>query len=269
MLDFKAFKLSNIVTIIGIYIALVLTIPIQIRQLTVGNSKIFYFRDYFSTFEQVLNEEETEAWLKELRTIRQSDHVLCLELQGEKGWTVISDESFVSIEEGFLKSEMEYLREYMQENPLFCYAEGSVALTEEQVQLNRICGKFGMTLQLSDPTEQKKSETAKAKEKFYKIMFGIVGVCSLILLAVVEFFWFQSRKQAWYVKQLFCIPRISLIKEILLVQGVLLLTALVTALLSMTVLYHFSIWQMLRSAVAVLAAFPFLVMSFCFFVPDV
>lgn len=269
MLDFKAFKLSNIVTIIGIYIALILTIPVQIRQFAAGNSKIFYFRDYISAYEHTLNEEEIEAWLEGLRTIRQSDHVIHLELQDETEMNLIPDESFASIEEEFWKSEIEYVSEYMQENLMFCYVEGSVALTEEQRQLDRVCRDFGMTLEMSDPAGKKQSDTAKAREKFYKIMFVIAGVCSLIVLSVVEFFWFQCRKKAWYVRQLFCIPRISLIKEIVLVQGLLLFIALAAALVSMLLLFHFSIFQIMKSAVTVLTMFLFLLLFFCFFVPDV
>lgn len=266
MLDFKAFKLSNAVTIIGIYIALILTIPVQIKQFTAGSSKIFYFRAYVNGYEQALDEEKIEAWLKELQTIRQGDHVIHLELQEEDELNIIPDESFASVEDGFLKNEIESVSEYLRGRQLFCYVEGSVALTEEQQQLSRICKNFGMTLEMSDPAGKKQSDAAKAKEKFYKIMFMLAAACSAIVLFVVEFFWFQSRKKAWYVRQLFCIPRSSLIKEIALIQVLLVLIALVAALISMSFIYHFGIWQMMKSAVLVLTAILFLVSFFCFFV---
>lgn len=269
MLDLKAFKLSNAVTMVGIYIALLLTIPVQIRQFAAGSSKIFYFHAYISGYEQALNEEEIEAWLKELRTIRQGDHVIHLELQEEGELNLIPDDSFSSVEDEFLKNEIESVSEYLRGRQLFCYVEGSANLTEEQQQLSRICRDFGMTLEMSDPAGKKQSDAAKAKEKFYKIMFILAAACSVIVLFVVEFFWFQSRKKAWYVRQLFCISQSTLIKEIALVQILLLLIALLSALVSMAFVYHFGIWQMMKNAAMVMIAILFLVSFFCCFISDV
>ncbi|MDO4166411.1 MAG: hypothetical protein Q4D32_03295 [Eubacteriales bacterium] len=265
MLDLKAFMLSNVVTIIGIYIALVLTVPVHIKQSAAESSRIFYFRAYISGCEQTLDEEEIEAWLKALRPIRQSSHVIHLELQDEDEIELIEDGSFASAEDRFLRGEIESASEYLQQKQLFCYVEGSVVLTEEQEQLDRVCQDFGMTLEMSDPAGKKQSDAAKTKEQFYKIMFLIAAVCSLIVLFVVEFFWFQSREKAWRVRRLFCISWITIIKETALTQGMLLVVALVAALGSMVLYYHFGIWQIMKSAVMVLSAFLFLVLTFCCF----
>lgn len=266
MLDFKAFKLSNVVTVIGIYIALLLTIPVQIKQSTVGNGKIFYFRAYVSSYEQTPDVEEMEDWLEELRSIRQSSHVIHLELQDEDEMELIEDESFASEENGFLSGEIESADEYLQQGQLFCYVEGSVALTEEQELLDKVCRDFGMTVEMSDPAGKKQSDAAKAKKQFYQMMFLIAAICSLIVLSVVEFFWFQCRRKAWRVRWLFCIRRRTMIIEMALVQAVLMFLALAAALVSMAFFNHFGIWQMLKSAAAVLAAFLLLVSTFCFFV---
>ncbi len=263
MLDFKAFMLSNVVTMIGVYIVLVLIVPVHIRQSAAESSRIFYFRAYVSGYEQALDEEEIEAWLEELRIIRQGSHVIHLELQDVDKLNLIPDESFASEEDKFLKDEIEYTGEYLQQKQLFCYVEGSVALTEEQEQLDRVCRDYGMTLEMSDPAGKKQSDAAKAKAQFYKIIFWIAVICSLIVLFVVEFFWFQSRRKAWRVRRLFCIPRISLVKETVLTQALLMLVALAAALASMVFYYHFGIWQMMKSAVLVLIGFVFLASSFC------